>query len=123
MQFADLLLKRAVVRGRHVEAVPRPSPAAAAVKAPWAASRRQVESWFGFTRRRRATRLTEAPGSRLSSTIRISSAALQRRRRCTDVVAPNRTCRSIQLNSAQESTVTRSGAPHAGQSKRIPHHG
>jgi hypothetical protein len=37
-----------------------------------------------FTPWRRATRLTEAPGSRLSLTIRIFSAALQRRRRCTE---------------------------------------
>ena len=44
-----------------------------------------MKSWFGFTPWRRATRLTEAPGSWLSSTMRIFSAALQRRRLCTEV--------------------------------------
>ena len=45
-----------------------------------------MKSWFGLTPWRRATRLTEAPGSRLSSTSRIFSAALQRRRRCLEVI-------------------------------------
>jgi hypothetical protein len=74
--FADLRLKRAVARGPHTS-----PPVAAAVNAPQAARRRRVKSWYEFTPWRWPTRLTQAPRCRPSSTIRVSSAALQRRRR------------------------------------------
>jgi hypothetical protein len=50
-------------------------------KHPSTTSRRQVKSWFGATPCRRATKLTVMPGSKVSSTIRTFSAAVQRRRR------------------------------------------
>jgi hypothetical protein len=46
----------------------------------------KVSRWFRLISCRRATRLTKALGSWLSSTIRVFSAALQRRRRCTEVI-------------------------------------
>ena len=53
----------------------------AAVSAPCAASRRQLNTWFGATPCRRATKLTVTPGSYVSATIATFSAAAQRRRR------------------------------------------
>jgi hypothetical protein len=40
-----------------------------------------VNSWFGATPCRRATRLTVIPGSKVASTMRTFSDAVQRRRR------------------------------------------
>lgn len=57
-----------------------------AVKAPCAARLCHLNNWFGPTQCRRATRLTVAPGWLVSSTMRILSAALQGRRRCTEVI-------------------------------------
>ena len=52
-----------------------------AVNEPCVTNRRHVNSWFGATPWRRATRLTVMPGSNVSSTIRTFSEAVQRRRR------------------------------------------
>src|SRR5215475_9233858 len=68
-------------RARYFEAGTTSSPLPAAVNDPCATSRRQVNSWFGATPCRRATRLTVMPGSKVSSTIRTFSDAVQRRRR------------------------------------------
>ena len=66
------------------------SPLPAAVKPPCATNRRHVNSWFGATPCRRATKLTVIPGSKVSSTIRTFSDAVQRRRRWTDVMISTR---------------------------------
>src|SRR5207247_10875848 len=56
-------------------------PLPAAVRLPCATSRRQVNNWFGATPCRRAPRLTVILGSKVSSTMRTFSGAVQRRRR------------------------------------------
>src|SRR5262249_23493850 len=68
-------------KARYSEAGTTCSPLPAAVSAPSTTSRRHVNSWFGATPCRRATKLTVMPGSKVSSTIRTFSAAVQRRRR------------------------------------------
>ena len=76
LHLAQLALQGAVVGGRNDL-----SSEPAAVSAPCAASRRQLNTWFGATPWRRATKLTVTPGSYVSATIAIFSAAAQRRRR------------------------------------------
>src|SRR5262249_1021226 len=68
-------------KARYSEAGTTSSPLPAAVRLPCATSRRQVNNWFGATPCRRATRLTVIPGSKVSSTMRTFSGAVQRRRR------------------------------------------
>src|SRR5262245_54157416 len=76
MKFANLILQSPII-----EAGTTSSPLPAAVRLPCATSRRQVNNWFGATPCRRATRLTVIPGSKVSSTMRTFSGAVQRRRR------------------------------------------
>jgi transposase len=66
------------------------SSAPVAVSAPWAAKRRHVNSWFGAMPCWRATKLTVMPGAKVCSTSRTFSAAVQRRRRWTEVMISTR---------------------------------
>jgi len=72
LQLVHLALQSPIIQaGTTCSSLP------AAVSAPST----HVNSWFGATPWRRATKLTVMPGSKVSSTIRTFSAAVQRRRR------------------------------------------
>ncbi len=85
VKLANLVLQGSVIRRSATS-----SPLPAAVRPPCATRRRHVNSWFGATPCRRATKLTVMPGSKVSSTIRTFSDAVQRRRRWTDVMISTR---------------------------------
>jgi len=76
MKFANLVLQSPIIRSRH-DLFPTAGRGQAALRH----QPTPVNNWFGATPCRRATRLTVIPGSKVSSTMRTFSGAVQRRRR------------------------------------------
>src|SRR5215831_13236326 len=84
MKFANLVLQSPILRSRH-DLFPAAGRSQTALR-----HQPTPGEQLGATPCRRATRLTVIPGSKVSSTMRTFSGAVQRRRRSTNVMISTR---------------------------------